>query len=81
MEGGGDDDAPLQRPRRARREVASAARRMPKMAPSVPPMSSTESMMVCRTSNTEPRFARPESSFLRMAGVLGLVSVLHYGGM
>jgi hypothetical protein len=51
----------------ARREVASAARRIPKIAPRVPPMSSTASMMARSRVSTDPDFAAPESKILRIA--------------
>ena len=44
-----------------RKEVASAARKMPKIAPRVPPMSSTASMVEYKTSSIEPCLAIPES--------------------
>lgn len=51
----------------ARSEVAKAARRIPKMAPRVPPISSTALMIACNTVKTDPDFAVPLSRILRIA--------------
>lgn len=50
-----------------RREVASAARKMPKIAPRVPPISSTLDMVEYRMSKMEPLFATPESRLVMIA--------------
>ena len=50
-------------------EVAKAARRIPKIAPRVPPISSTASIIACRTAKMDPDFAAPLSRIWRIAGV------------
>ena len=61
----------------ARKEVAKAARRIPKMAPRVPPISSTASMIECSTENIDPDFAAPLSKILRIARLEHMVSFGH----
>lgn len=50
-----------------RRDVARAARKMPNIAPSVPPMSSTASIIEYKTSKMDPVLAIPESRSLMIS--------------
>lgn len=49
------------------RAWVNAERKMPKMAPRVPPMSSMEAMVLYSTASREPFFAVPAARLARIA--------------